>query len=46
MFKKMTVKLGKWTAALALRVGRRSVSVACSGPYYQPEVPEKMKDIK
>lgn len=44
MFKQMAVKLGKVTAALALLVGRRSVNVACLGPYYQPEVPEKMKN--
>ncbi len=43
MLKKLTIQSAKILAVLALAVGTISGQVACSGVYYQPKMPEKMK---
>ena len=43
MLKKLIIQSAKILAVLALAVGTISGQVACSGAYYQPKMPEKMK---
>lgn len=42
MLKKLVAKYGHVFAAVTLLVGQLSANLACSGPFYQPEVPEQL----
>lgn len=42
MLKKLISSYGHVFAAVTLLVGQLSANLACSGPYYQPEVPVQL----
>lgn len=42
MLKKLITRYGHVFAAVTLLVGQLSANLACSGPYYQPEVPKQL----
>lgn len=42
--KKVILKIGSIFASMVMFAGIVSASGACYGPYYQPKVPEKLKN--
>ena len=42
MLKNLITRYGHVFAAVTLLVGQLSANLACSGPFYQPEVPKQL----